>query len=161
MAPLLAAHHRCQQLDLCAFFQRHHLIRHLVHGLAHDRPAAFRAVRDPGSRIQQPEIIIDLRHGSYCGTWVFIRRFLIDADRRAQPLDLVHIRLFHLPQELSCIRRKRLHIPPLSFRIDRIKCQGRLSRAGKPRKYYKLISRDRKIHILQVVFPRPHDPDRL
>ena len=29
----------------------------------------------------------------------------------------LHIRFLHLSQELSCIRRQRLHISPLSFRI--------------------------------------------
>ena len=64
MFALSAAHHRRQQLQLCALRQLHNLIHHLVYGLALDFPAAVWTVWYPYARIQKPEIIIDFSHRS-------------------------------------------------------------------------------------------------
>ena len=121
---LAPAHHRRQQLDPGPFRQRHDLVHHLVHGLLHDLPTALRAVRDADPRVEQTEIVVDLRHRAHRRSGVVVRGLLVNGYGRGQPLNALHIRLLHLAQELTRIGRQRLHIAPLSFRVDRVKSKG-------------------------------------
>ena len=98
-----------------------------------DLLAAFRAMGNADARPQQAEVVVDLRHGAHSGAGVFGGGLLVDGDGRGKPFDIVHIRLFHLPQKLPGIRGKRLHIPALPFGIDGIKGQGALARTGDAR----------------------------
>ena len=82
MTSFSSAHHRCQKLDPGALRQFHDLIHHLVHRLFCDDLSTFRTVRNTDSRIQQTEIIVNLRHGSHGRTRVSVRGLLIDGDRR-------------------------------------------------------------------------------
>ena len=50
----------------------------------------------------------------------YARQFL---GQMGKPLDAFYVRLFHLSQELSCIRGQGFHVSSLPFRIDCIKCQ--------------------------------------
>ena len=52
---------------------------------------------DTDSRVQKAEIIINLRNRTNGRSWIAVRGLLVNGDRRGQPLDLLHIRLFHLP----------------------------------------------------------------
>ena len=82
MLALLPPDDRRKELDFCALGQLHNLVRHFVHGLSFDYLAAVRAVRNTDSRIEQTEVIVNLRHGSDRGTRVAVRGFLVDADGR-------------------------------------------------------------------------------
>ena len=93
---LLPANDRRQHHNFRAFRQGHYLIYNLVYGLLLNLLSAHRAMRDPDSGIQKPEIIIDLRYGADCGSRVFRGGFLINGNSRRQAFDVVHIRLFHL-----------------------------------------------------------------
>ena len=121
---LSSAHHRRQQLDPGPLRQRHDLVHHLVHRLLHDLPAAFRAVWNADSRVEQTEIIVDLRHRAHRRSGVVVRGLLVNGYGRGQSLDALHIRLLHLTQELARIGRQRLHIASLPFRVDRVKSKG-------------------------------------
>ena len=116
----------CQEFSTMsqAFNAMTDTIDHLINGLLADLPSTLRAVRNTDTRIEQTEIIIDLRHRPYRRTRVVVGRFLVDGYRRRQSLDLLHIRLFHLSQKLSGVRRQRLHISSLSFCKD-----GKIGRA--------------------------------
>jgi hypothetical protein len=55
--------------------------------------------------------------------------FLLDGDRRGQPIDRVNVRLFHQAKELTGVRRQRLDVAALAFGVDRIEGERRFARA--------------------------------
>ena len=139
MAAFPAAHNGRQKLDLRPLRQFHDLVHHLIHRLLTDLPPALGAMGDPHPRVQKTHIIINFRDRSHRGARIAIGGFLVDGNCRGQSLDALHIRLFHLSQELAGIGRQRLHIPPLPLRVNRIKGQRGLSRSGKSRQHHQLI----------------------
>ena len=152
MLALTASDHGGQQLDLRTFSHVHDLVYHLVYGLFGNLPAALRAVGNTDPRIQQTEVIIDLRNRTHSGTRVTVGRLLIDGNGGRQSLDTFYVRFLHLPQELSRVGGQRFHITPLSFGIDRIKCQGRLSGTGHTGEYHQFISGNVHINVFQIMF---------
>ncbi len=145
------------EAESSSFRHCHDLFYHLINCLLFDLFATLRTVRNSDSCIHKSEIIIDFRYGSYCGTWISVRRFLVNGNCRRKSLNAFYIRFFHLSQELSCIRRQRFHVSSLSFRINRIKCQRRFSRTTESCQYYKFISRNIHIYILQIMLIRSSD----
>ena len=118
-------------------------------------------MRMPRPREQQPQVIVNLRNRPHRRARIMRHALLIYGNRRRKPLDIIHIRLIHPPQELPSIRRQRLHIPPLPLRINRIERQGTLARPRNPRHHHQLIARNRNAHILQIMLPRPLNNDIL
>ncbi len=100
---LASADHRGQQHQLAAFRQRHHLVDHLRDGLGLEVFAVFRAARGAGTGEQQAQVVVDLGDGADGGARVVGGGLLLDGDRRRQPLDMVHVGLFHHRQELARI----------------------------------------------------------
>ena len=152
---ILRHRHRKQDESLLPRMRIDELIENALRRLRPHRSVAGRARRLRQSRKQHFEVVIDLRdrpHRRACAAHVV---HLLDGDRRRDALDGVHLRLVHPLEELSRVGRKRLHIPPLPFRIDRIKRQRRLSRSAWPRDHIQLSQRQIQIHPLQIVLPRP------
>ena len=58
-------------------------------------------------------------------------------------------------QELSRIRRQRLHVASLALGIDGVKGQRRLPRPAEPGNHGEGIARDFDVYILEVMLPRP------
>lgn len=79
---------------------------------------------------------------------------LVDFSSRlklpAEGLQCFLIRLLHLPQELPCIRRKRLHIAPLSFRIIVSKARELLPNPESPVKTTSSF-RDVNVQVLRII----------
>ena len=75
---LLPAHKLRHDEQLRPLGQCHDLIDHLVDTLLCDRLAAAGAVRTPCTRIEQTQVIVNLRHGSDRRTRVVAGRFLIN-----------------------------------------------------------------------------------
>src|SRR5699024_9961477 len=65
VSSLSASYHRCKKLDFGTLRKAHNLIRHLIHRLLFDFLSTVRTVRNSNPRIEETEIIIDLRNGSY------------------------------------------------------------------------------------------------
>ena len=105
-------------------------------------------MRNSDTGIEQTKIVINLRHRSYGGTRIAVRRLLVYGNRRRQSLQTLDIRLFHLPQKLPRIRRKRLHITALSLRINRIKSKGRFSGTTQTCQHNELVPWNIQINIL-------------
>ena len=101
-----ASDNRGKKLDLRSLRKSHNLIYHLVNRLFGNLPPALRTVRGSDSRIEETEIIIDLRHSSNRRTRVMVRGFLVNGDGRRKPFDTLHVRFLHLSQELSRIGRQ-------------------------------------------------------
>ena len=100
---------------------------------------------------QKPHIIINFRSCPNSRTWILRNTFLLNRNRRRKPLNTIQFRLLHLPNKHSRISRQTLHIPPLPFRIYRIKRKRRLPAPRNPCNYYKLILRNLNINILQIM----------
>ena len=152
-------HHRKQRLQPRSLAQRQHRLGNLVHRVALHQPVAIHAVHRPAARIEQPHVVVDLGRRSHRGARIPRGIFLLDRNRRRQPVDQVHVRLFNPLQKLPRIRRQRLHIPPLSLRINRVEGQRRLPRPRYPADHRQLPVRNLAAEVLQVVGPRAADDD--
>src|SRR5699024_8985865 len=124
MGALSAPDYRGQKLNPGSLGKLNDLIHHLIHRLLLDFPPAFRTMGNADPSIKEPEIIIDLRYSPYSRTGVPVGGLLINRDCRGQSFYALYIRLFHLPQELAGIGRKRFHISSLAFCVNGIKGQG-------------------------------------
>jgi hypothetical protein len=98
--------HRRQQRERVPSGSLQHLVDHLAHGLGGKIHAVVRAARDAGARVQQAQVVVDLRDRADGRARVVRRRLLLDRDRRRQPLDGVHVRLLHHRQELPRVGRQ-------------------------------------------------------
>ena len=88
--PLLAlalAHDRGEQHEALAARARHDRVHHLGDGLRFERHPVVRAARLAGAREEQPQVVVDLGDGPDRRARVVGGGFLLDGDRRRQPLD--------------------------------------------------------------------------
>ena len=153
MLAFLPADHRGQDLDPGAFRQGHDLVHDLVDGLLADLSAALGTVGHADARPEKAEIIVYLRHGPHGGTGILGGGLLVDGDGGRKPVDIVHVRLVHLPQEHAGVGAEALHIAPLAFGIDRIEGKAGFSAAGKARDHHQLVPRNAEIDIFEVILP--------
>ena len=135
------------------------LVGDLVRRLALDDAPALGAVRHADARIQQAQVVVDLRDGAHRGARVARRRLLVDGHGGRQSLDGVDVRLVHLAEELARIARERLHIAALALGVDRVERQGALTRAGQACDDDELVARNRQVDVLEVVLASPSDDD--
>ena len=134
-------------------------IDHLADGLCFERKIMFRTARRADPRVQQPQVVVDLGDRADGGARVVRGGFLLDRDRRRQPLDMVQIRLFHHRQELARIRGQRFDIAPLALGIDRVECERGLARAGQAGDHDQPVARQFQIDVLEVVRARAAKAD--
>ena len=151
---LFAADDRRENLHARLFLQRHQPVDNLVDGLLMDLLAALGAVRRADVRPEQAQVVIDLGDRADRRTRVLRGGFLIDRDGGRQAVDVVHIRLVHLPQKLPRIAGQRLDIAALALGIDRVEREGRFARTGQAGQHDQLVTRDLDIYIFQVVLTR-------
>src|SRR5262249_15606348 len=76
-------------------------------------------------------------------------------------LDRVHLRLFHLLEELPRVGRQRFHVAALTFGIDRVESQRGFAGARQPGDHDKLIARDLEIDVLEIVLAGASDDDAI
>ena len=148
MHTLFPPYNRSKKLHLRPLLLLHEEIHHLIHGLLLNLPSAHGAVGHTHPRIEKTHIVVDFRDGSHRGTRISVCRFLVNGNRGRKSFYELHIRLFHLSEELSCIRRERFHIAPLTLRINRIEGKRGLSGARKSGKHHQGISRNIQIDML-------------
>ena len=154
---LLPTHYLCHNEKLRFIRQRFHLVDHLINGLLCDRLPAARTMRMSHARKEQAQVVIDLRYCAHRRARIVTRRFLINGDCRRKSVNIIDIRLIHLPEKLPSIRRQRLHIAPLSLCIDGIKGKRRLARTRKPRNNDQFIPGNLHVDVLEIMCPRTLD----
>ena len=158
---LAVADDGCVDRELGPFGQGQDLLDDLVDALPLDRPAAHRAVRPPDARIEKPEVVVDLGDRPDRRAWVSRCRLLVDRDRRREPLDRVHVGLLHHLQELPRVGGQRLHVAPLTLRVDRVERETRLAGAGEPGDADQLVPRQPDRDVFEVVLARTVDDQLL
>ena len=149
--------HRKQRMQPRPLAQRKDLRRNLIHRVALHNPVAHDAMHHPASRPQQPHVVVNLRRRRYRRPRIPRRVLLPNRNRRRQPVNQIHIRLLDPLQKLPRIRRQRLDIPPLPFRIDRVEGEARLARPRDAGNDGQLPVGDRTVDVFQVVSPRAAD----
>ncbi len=128
-----------------------HLVDDLLHRLPGDRASALGAVRLADPRVEQAQVVVDLRDRAHRGARVPRGRLLVDRDGRREPVDRVHVGLLHHLEELARVGRERLDVAPLPLRVDRVEGKRGLARAGEARDADQRIPRQADIDVLQVV----------
>jgi hypothetical protein len=119
--------------------------------LAGDRLPADRAVWAPDARVQQAQVVVDLRHRADRRPGVPGGGLLVDRDRRAEAVDRVDVRLLHHLEELARVGGQALDVAALALRVDRVERQGGLPRAGQPRDADQPVPGQPEGDVLEVV----------
>ncbi len=157
---LAAPHHGGDEVEARARRKGQHPIHHLAHGLAFDRQAGCRRIRNADARPQKPHVVVDLGDGTDGRARILGRGLLLDRNGRRQSVDLVDVRLAHHLQELARIGRQRFDVAPLALRIDRIEGERGFSRPGQAGEHDQLVARDHKIDVLEVMLACAAHHDR-
>ena len=148
---LPAAHDRRQHVDALVRRVQSHHVDDALERLRRDLLAALGTVRHADVGEQQPEIVVDLGDRAHGRSRVRPRGLLFDRDRGRQAFDEIDVGLLHLLEKLAGVRRQRLDVSALAFRVDRVERQRRLARARQPRDDHELVARDVDVDILQIV----------
>ena len=89
----------------------------------------IKAVGLTNASIENTQVVINLRNGSYCWAWVAWSGFLVNRNSRRQAWNLINIRLLHLIKKLSSVWWEWFNIATLPFGKNSIKRKWRLSRS--------------------------------
>ena len=125
---LLVANNRREQHDPRPRRQREDSIDNVAGGLAHDGHAGFRAIRLADVRVEQAQVIVNLRGGGDDGARAGAGAALLDGNGRGQALDEVHVRLLHLVEELPGVSGERLDVLALPLGVDGVERERGLAR---------------------------------
>ena len=158
---LLATHHGGQQLITGALGQLEDLIDHLVDRLGPDRAVALRAVGLTGTAEQEAQVVLNLRNRAHRGARVMAGGFLIDRDRRREPLDRIHIGLVHLPEELPGVRRQALDVTALTLGKNRVERERTLAAAAYAGEHHQLVAGNGDVDVLEVVLAGTPHPNHI
>ena len=119
--------------------------------LAGDRPPADRAVRPADPRVQEAQVVVDLRHRADRRARVPRRRLLVDRDRRREAVDRVDVGLLHHLEELARVGRERLDVAALALRVDRVEGERGLPGPREPGDADQRVPRQADGDVLEVV----------
>ena len=156
---LLAAHHRGEDEEARLLRQGKDPGENLFARLGCDGPATVGAVALADAGEEDAEIVVDLGDGADGGARVAAGRLLLDADGRRQTAEVIDVRLLELAEELARVGRQRLHITPLSLRIERVEGQRRLARSAHAGEDDEAVARQVEVDVTEVVFARAADDD--
>ncbi len=134
--------------------KRHDALHDLLGRLAADGLAAIRAMGHADRRVEQAQVIVDLGNGADSGTRTAAGGFLLDRNRWTEAVDRVDVGSLHLVEKLAGIGRKRFHVAPLAFGVNRIESERGFAGAAQTRYDRQSIARNLDVNILQVVLAR-------
>ncbi len=124
-----------------------------------DGHAGFRAIGLADVRVEQAQVIVNLRGGGDDGARAGAGAALLDGDGRGEALDEVHVRLLHLVEELPGVGGEGLDVFALALGVDGVEGERRLARAAQAGDDHQLVARDVQREVLEVVLTRPADSD--
>src|SRR6185369_8958032 len=100
---------------------------------------------------EQLKVIVQLGHGADGGTRRAHGPALIDGDGRWNALDAFHVGLVHAVEELARVGGKTFDVAALTFSIEDVERQRRLSRTADAGDDGERVQRNIKIEILEIV----------
>ena len=128
---------------------------------SHRRPAAP-AVQHGGTREEQLQVVVELRHGADRRARGSHRVGLVDGDRGRDAVDaacLVELWLVHPVEKLARVGRERLDVAALPFAVDGVEGERGLAGTAHPGDDVQLAEREVEIHALEIVLAGAADSD--
>ena len=150
---------RCEDLEPLTLPGGEEVIDHLLDGLAPDRTAAVDAVLDADPGEEEAQVVVDLGDRGDGRPGIAPRRPLLDRDGRREPLDLVHVRLLHLPEELAGVGGEGFDVPPLALGVEGVEGERGLAGAGDAGQDDEGVPGDVEVQVLEVVLARAANSD--
>ena len=151
---LAVLHQRSHDQNVRPVRQALNVVHDLLRRLAGDLAATMGTMRDANAGVEQAQVVVNLCHRAHCRAGVVAAPPLINRDGRAEALDLIHVRLVHLAQELPRVGGQGFDVAALAFGVEGIKGQAALARAGNPRDDDQLVAGDLDGDVLQVMLAR-------
>ena len=148
MVALAVLDQGCQNQNPGAWGEFENGIDDLLGRLLRDDSPALGTVGYADARVQQPQVIVDLRRRAHGASGVVAHPSLVYAHRWGEALYLVHTGLLHLAQELAGVGREGLHIPPLAFGVDGIEGQAGLAGTGDAGDDHEFVPRYLQVYVL-------------
>ena len=140
--PDLPLHQRGEQDQLGFLGKREQGIDDGLRGLLEHRFAGGRIVRLADGRVEDAQVIVNLRGRGDGRARIAPRRTLLNGDGRGQPLDEIDVRLLHLVEELPGVSGKALHIAALALGIQGVKSERRFARTAQARHHDEFLARN-------------------
>ena len=161
VGPLLAPHHRGQQLKANPFRQLDNGVDHLVNGLGPDGTTAMGAVGLPGPAKEEAQVIVDLCHRAHRGARIVAGGFLIDGNGGREPFNGIHVGLVQLAKKLACIGGQALYVAPLTLSKNGVEREGRLAAATDASEYHQAIAGNGEVDIAKVMLTSATNTDHV
>ena len=112
------------------------------------------------ARVQQPQIIVNLRLRRDGRARIAGRILLANRDCRRDAAHFIHVWLVHPLEKLARVSRQRFDVAPLALGINRVESERRLARTTDTRHHGHLIYGNRERDVLEVVDASAADFDR-
>ena len=151
MSSLLKLHERGHDDDLRAFRQGEDVGDDFIGGAGFDGATALGAVHLAEAGEEDAQEVVDLGNRAHGGAGIAARGLLFQRNGGREALDLVHVRLVHLGQELAGVGGEGFHITALAFRVDDVEGQCGLPRPRGAAYDHKLIAGDVQREVFEVV----------
>ena len=148
---------RGHQVELRAGRQGHDLGDDLVGRLAADRHAARGQCGWPEPRHQNPQIIVNLRDRAHRAPRRMAEVLLLDGHGGRKPLDVLDLRLLHLPDELPGVGAEAFDVSPLPFGVDRVHRQRAFSRSARPAADRQPVAWNIDVDVFEIMLRRAAD----
>src|SRR5262245_55237407 len=116
---------RCQERHLLARERTRYLAGDLVRALLTHLLAAGGAALLAYARIEDAQVVVDLRHRADRRARIAGCALLFDRDGRRKAAQMLDARALELPEELPRIRAQCFHVPALPLGVERIEGEAR------------------------------------
>jgi hypothetical protein len=150
--PLLAPHHRREDLDLFLRVVPEDEVHDLVQGIPGEGFATVGTGGHADSAEEEAQVVVDFRDGAHGGPGVVGAPLLLDGDGRGEPGDVLHIGLALHAEKLPRIGREGFDVAPLPLGVDGVERQGGLAGAGRPGDDHEAVLGNGDGDVLQVMF---------
>ena len=121
--------------------------------------AGFGIMGNSHRRVEQPKVVVNLGGRGDGRSRIGGGVALLDGNRRGESLDVIHIGLLHLIEELSRVGREALDIFALSLGEKRVERQRGFARAAEAGHHHELVARNLDVEIAEIVLPGSFDSD--
>jgi len=126
-----------------------------------NRFACRRIVRLTDRRKKNAQVVVNLGRRRDCRSWIGAGTALLDRDRWGKSFDEIHVRLFHLIEELPRVSGETFDVTALALGVESVEGERRFPGTAQTRDDHQLLPRDFHVEVLQIVLARTTDLDNL